>query len=91
MFAEHPVLRLIYEDLARRPVRTAERVAEFLGLSSQANAPTVKYRKTGQEKLSDAVVDYEALLAKMQRWSSFSKTNSIRLESRLRTRFVGST
>ena len=71
MFAEHPVLRLVYEDLARRPVRTAERVAEFLGLRSQANAPTVKYRKTGQEKLSDAVDDYEALLAKMRRWSSF--------------------
>jgi LPS sulfotransferase NodH len=71
MFAEHPVLRLVYEDLARRPVRIAERVAEFLGLTSQANAPTVKYRKTGQEKLSDAVVDYQGLLAKMRRWSSF--------------------
>lgn len=71
IFAEHPVLRLIYEDLAQRPVRTAERVAEFLGLPSQANAPTVKWRKTGQENLSDAVVDYGALLAKMQRWSSF--------------------
>jgi LPS sulfotransferase NodH len=71
IFAEHPVLRLVYEDLARRPVRTAERVAEFLGLASQADAPTVKWRKTGQENLSDAVVDYEALLAKMRRLSSF--------------------
>jgi LPS sulfotransferase NodH len=71
IFAEHPVLRLVYEDLAQRPVRTAERVAEFLGLPSQANAPTVKWRKTGQENLSDAVVDYGALLAKIQRWSSF--------------------
>lgn len=71
MFAEHPVLRLVYEDLARRPVRTAERVAEFLGLTARTSTPTVKYRKTGQEKLSDAVIDYETLLAKMRRWSSF--------------------
>src|SRR5262249_10081191 len=71
MFAEHPVLRLVYEDFARRPVRTAERVAQFLGLPPQADAPSLKYRKTGQEKLSDAIVDYEALLAKMRRWSSF--------------------
>lgn len=71
MFAEHPVLRLVYEDLARRPVRTAERVAEFLGLTARTSTPTVKYRKTGQEKLSDAVIDYEALLAKIRRWSSF--------------------
>jgi LPS sulfotransferase NodH len=71
MFAEHPVLRLIYEDLARRPVHTAERVAGFLGLASPANTPTVKHRKTGQEDLSDAVLDYEALLARMRHWSSF--------------------
>lgn len=71
LFAEHPVLRLVYEDLARRPVRCAERAAEFLGLKSQGATPTVKYRKTGQENLSDAVVDYEVLLAKMRRWSSF--------------------
>ena len=71
LFAEHPVLRVVYEDLARRPVRTAERAAEFLGLAAQANAPTVKWRKTGRENLSDAVVDYEALLAEMRRVSSF--------------------
>ena len=71
IFAEHPVLRLVYEDLARRPVRTAERVAEFLGLASHANAPTVKWRKTGHENLSDAVVDYEDLLATMRRLDSF--------------------
>lgn len=71
MFAEHPVLRLVYEDLARRPVRTAQRVAEFLGLQQPTQAPTVKYRKTGQEKLSDAVLEFDALLAKIRRWSSF--------------------
>lgn len=70
-FAEHPVLRLIYEDLARRPVRTAERVAEFLGLRAARNPPTVKYRKTGHEKLLDTMADFKSLRAKMRRWGSF--------------------
>ncbi len=71
MFAEHPMLRLVYGRIARRPVRTAERVVEFLGLNSNAAAPTVKFRKTGQDKLSDAIVDFEPLLAKIRRWITF--------------------
>jgi LPS sulfotransferase NodH len=70
MFAEHPVLSLIYEDLAERPVRTAERVARFLGLSCQGKTPSVMYRKTGHERLSEAVLGYDALVAKMRRFCS---------------------
>jgi len=71
MFAEHPMLHVVYEDLARRPARVAERAALFLGLSNAHVEPSVKYRKTGAEDIADALVDFDALRAKVRRWSSY--------------------
>jgi LPS sulfotransferase NodH len=74
MFANHAVLRLVYEDLAERPVQVAERVARFLGVLTQSSKPTVKYKKTGVENLSDAIVGYDFLRGKIRRWASFFDT-----------------
>jgi hypothetical protein len=40
-------------------------------LSCEGKTPTIKYRKTGHEKLSDAVFGYDALVTKMRHWCSF--------------------
>ncbi|WP_206534491.1 sulfotransferase domain-containing protein, partial [Mesorhizobium sp. M7D.F.Ca.US.004.03.1.1] len=70
-FAHHRVLKIFYEDLANRPVRIAERTAHFLGLRARNSPARVKFRKTGAEKLKDALVDADALRARMRRWVSF--------------------
>ena len=70
MFANHPMIKVVYEDLARRPFRTALRVAAFLGLKYSPTA-TIKYQKTGSENLSEALIDFDSLRAKFRRWSSF--------------------
>ena len=31
LFAGHPMLKIVYEDFAERPVRVAERAAQFFG------------------------------------------------------------
>ena len=71
LFARHPVLSLVYEDLAHRPTRTAQRAAEFLGLPDPSIIPTIKYRKTGHEILAESFADFEGLRAKMRRWATF--------------------
>jgi LPS sulfotransferase NodH len=71
IFAGHPVLHVVYEDLARRPGRVAERAARFLGLSDARVEPSVKYKKTGAEDIADALLDFDALRARVRRWSSY--------------------
>jgi LPS sulfotransferase NodH len=71
MFRDHPVLRLVYEDLAERPQRVAARAAGFLGLPALSKPPTVMYQKTGAEDLSQALKGFDDLRARARRWSSF--------------------
>jgi len=71
LFAGHPVLNLVYEDLAARPDRVAARAAAFLGLAAPATPPAPKFLKTGHDTLETALTDYEALRAKWRRWGGF--------------------
>jgi LPS sulfotransferase NodH len=71
VFANHAVLRLVYEDLVQRPFQVAERVARFLGLCSLAKPTRLQYQKTGAENISEALTDFDALRAKLRRWASF--------------------
>jgi LPS sulfotransferase NodH len=74
LFAGHPLLNLVYEDLAARPLRVAARAAEFLGLAAPATPPAVRFLKTGNETLDGALVNYDALRARWRRWSGFFDT-----------------
>jgi LPS sulfotransferase NodH len=71
MFRDHPVLRIVYEDLAERPERVAARAAEFLGLSQRSNRPSIVYQKTGAEDLSQAITGFDELRARVRWWTSF--------------------
>jgi hypothetical protein len=71
MFRDHPMLKLIYEDLAGNPQRVAERAAEFLGLPQRLTPPTVKSQKTGADDLSQALIGFDDLRAHVRRWASF--------------------
>jgi LPS sulfotransferase NodH len=71
LFADHRVLDIAYEDLADRPLETAARAARFLGLEPPVSPPTVKYSRTGADRLEDALVEFAVLRARMLRWSAF--------------------
>jgi LPS sulfotransferase NodH len=71
MFKDHPVLRLVYEDLAERPQRVAARAIEFLGLPPATKPLIVRHQKTGVEDLSQVLLGFDDLRAQMRRWSSF--------------------
>jgi LPS sulfotransferase NodH len=74
LFAGHPVLNLVYEDLAARPQHVAARAAAFLGLAAPATPPAPRFAKTGHEALATALTDYEAIRAKFRRWGGFFDT-----------------
>jgi LPS sulfotransferase NodH len=71
MFSDHRVLRLIYEDLAEKPQRVAERAAEFLGLPQRLTPPVVVHQKTGVDDLSQALTGFDDLRAHVRLWASF--------------------
>ncbi len=71
LFAGHPMLKIVYEDFAERPVRVAERAAEFSDLPPPSKPAKIKHGKTGTLNLSQALVDFDALRAKLERWASF--------------------
>ncbi len=70
-FARHRVLRIFYEDLAKRPQRVAARTAAFLGLKPRDEPARVKWRKTGSENLSEALLNADSLRAQLPQWASF--------------------
>jgi hypothetical protein len=70
-FKGHDVLRIFYEDLATRPQHVAARTAGFLGLPPGAAPPGIKWRKTGSEELSAALLDVESLRAQLPQWAAF--------------------
>ncbi len=69
-FAGHPVLRLVYEDLAARPQQVGARAASFLSLPARPEPAAVLYQKTGSEDLSQAIEGFDALRAQARRWSA---------------------
>ncbi len=71
LFADHPTLRVIYEDLANDPDRLAARASAFLGLEQSDCPVPIKYERTGASDLTDAVVGLEELRARVRRWASF--------------------
>ena len=71
MFAQHPTVELFYEDLARRPLAVARRVARFLGLGEPGRPLSIKHRKTGKADLANSIADYETLKTEIARLRSF--------------------
>jgi LPS sulfotransferase NodH len=69
-FAGHPVLRLVYEDLAARPPQVGARAASFLSLPALPEPAAILYQKTGAEDLSQAIEGFDALRAQVRRWGA---------------------
>ena len=70
--AAHPKYEVYYEDLAADPDGVANRIARFLGLSDH-DGYEVRHRRTGGDKLQDAIVNYHALKVVLQRWAGFAE------------------
>lgn len=71
IFRFHPMLRLVYEDLAEHPLRVAARTAEFLGVAPNPVSRPDYFQKTGTEDLSRALTGFDELRSHVRRWSSF--------------------
>lgn len=71
LFANHPLLEVIYEDLAANPPQTMNRVQTFLGLPNLALAP--KTHRQSREYLTDAIANYVELRSRFagSSWSHF--------------------
>jgi LPS sulfotransferase NodH len=70
LFAGHHVLEIRYEDLAARPLATAKRAMQFLGLPTTDRDPEAPFVKAGSN-LREAIANYDDLKAHLSRWLSF--------------------
>jgi LPS sulfotransferase NodH len=71
LFEDHPVLRLVYEDLAERPQQVGARAAVFLGAPARPEPAAILYQRTGADDLSHAIEGFDELRARVRRWSAF--------------------
>lgn len=71
LFADHPILRIVYEDLANRPAEVARRAGEFLRLRDGPEKASVKYRKTGADDVADVLLGFDELRSTFRRWASY--------------------
>ena len=70
LFRNHEMLDVYYEDVAADPQAEGARVIEFLGLEP-ADELRITSRKTGTDKLREAIPNYDELKSNLNRWLSF--------------------
>lgn len=70
LFAHHPVLEVVYEDLAGDNQAVGSATLRFLGLDSDVSF-TVRQVKGGASSLRDVIANYDELKSRILRWASF--------------------